>query len=189
VRKIWGGSPRVFSARFRVRARTGSPPSAGRRAGGGRWRPLRPPLARGPSGRCGRRMSVKNMQCDQRGGGGARGCGAEQDECAAHPVFPVALGSAYVWWLKVVGSAQGESNKGAQRRWGVSRVFFSGVAGHLQLQALTLCIIIRDALGTRRRAQSIIDIDCPRKFHLPQPVSTGWRARLFLPPTHPPVAD
>ena len=66
-------------------------------------------------GRCGRRMSVKNMQCDQRGGRGA-----EQDESAAYPLFPVALGPAYVWWLKEVGSAQGESSKGAQRRWGVS---------------------------------------------------------------------
>ena len=48
------------------------------------------------------------------------GRGAEQDESAAHPLFPVALGPAYVWWLKEVGSAQGESSKGAQRRWGVS---------------------------------------------------------------------
>ena len=50
------------------------------------------------------------------------GRGAEQDESAAHPLFPVALGPAYVWWLKEVGSAQGESSKGAQRRWGVSRL-------------------------------------------------------------------
>ena len=48
------------------------------------------------------------------------GRGAEQDESAVHPLFPVALGPAYVWWLKEVGSAQGESSKGAQRRWGVS---------------------------------------------------------------------
>ena len=61
-------------------------------------------------------MSVKNMQCDQRGGGR----GAEQDESAAYPLFPVALGPAYVWWLKEVGGAQGESSTGAQRRWGVS---------------------------------------------------------------------
>ena len=40
-----------------------------------------------------------------------------------------------------------------------------------------------------RSPKSAIDIDCPRKFHLPRPVSTGWRARLFLPPTHPPGAD
>ena len=48
------------------------------------------------------------------------GRGAEQDESAVHPLFPVALGPAYVWWLKEVGSPQGESSKGAQRRWGVS---------------------------------------------------------------------
>ena len=34
VRKIRGSCCRVFSAQFRVRTRTGSPPSAGRRAGG-----------------------------------------------------------------------------------------------------------------------------------------------------------
>ena len=34
VRKIRGSCCRVFSARFRVRTRTGSPPSAGRKAGG-----------------------------------------------------------------------------------------------------------------------------------------------------------
>ena len=34
--------------------------------------------------------------------------------------------------------------------------------------------------------KSAIEFDCTRKFHLPRPVSTGWRARLFLPPPPPP---
>ena len=103
----------------------------------------------------------------------------------SHPLFPVALGPAYVWWLKEVGGAQGESSTGAQRRWGVSRpswVFQRGAPSR-----------VASNLNNKGRSwhslKSAIDFDCTRKFHLPRPVSTGWRARLFLPPAHPPVAD
>ena len=120
------------------------------------------------------------MQCDQRGGRGA-----EQDESAAYPLFPVALGPAYVWWLKEVGGAQGESSTGAQRRWGASWLSWAFQRGAPARAASNL----NNKGRSWHSLKSAIEFDCTRKFHLPRPVSTGWRARLFLPPTHPPVAD
>ena len=101
------------------------------------------------------------------------------------------------WWVLPCCCEAGLLEEGA-RRWAAhkeraaqepsadgesvdSRGLFSG--GHLHGQLLIL------KGRSWHSPKSAIDFDCTRKFHLPRPVSTGWRARLFLPPTHPPVAD
>ena len=115
------------------------------------------------------------MQCDQRGGRGA-----EQDESAAYPLFPVALGPAYVWWLKEVGGAQGESSTGAQRRWGVSWLSWAFQRGAPARAASNLkgALVALSEERNRFRLHSQIS-----------PPSTGfyWLEGPTLSATHPPT--
>ena len=68
-----------------------------------------------------------------------------------------------------------------------SRGLFSG--GHLHGQLLPRNYDNKGRSWLVALSEERNRLDCTRKFHLPRPVSTGWRARLFLPPTRPPVAD
>ena len=82
-----------------------------------------------------------------------------------------------------MGGAQGESSTGAQRRWGVSWLSWAFQRGAPARAASNL----KGALVALSEERNRFRLHSP--IHLPRPVSTGWRARLFLPPTHPPVAD